>query len=254
MRKPVPTRLTRAPVTDEYDPSMPSLERDGDVFVLSLAYADGANPENRFHPDWIEDVHALLDEAEASEGPAALVTVGAGKFYSNGLDTDYLFGHADKIPEYLDQVHTVYTRLLRFPMATVAAVQGHAFGAGAMLTLCHDVSVMRADRGFFCLPEVNLGMPFTEGMSTLLRDRLPARTVLDAMTTGRRYGGADALDAGIVQHTASEDELLGQAVEIASGRTATRGPNLTSIKDSIHVSTLAALSTLTADSSFALGQ
>ncbi|MBY6538850.1 enoyl-CoA hydratase/isomerase family protein [Rhodococcus sp. BP-349] len=233
---------------------MPSLDRHGDVFVLSLAHADGVNPENRFHPEWIEQVHTLLDEAEASEGPAALVTVGGGKFYSNGLDTDYLFSHADSIPEYLDLVHTVYTRLLRFPMATVAAVQGHAFGAGAMLALCHDTSVMRADRGFFCLPEVNLGMPFTEGMSTLLAERLPSRTMIDAMTTGRRYGGADALEFGIVQAVAGEDELLSTAVAQAAERVSTRGANLTSIKDSIHVRTLAALSVPTAESTFSLGQ
>ncbi|MGB7361534.1 MAG: enoyl-CoA hydratase/isomerase family protein [Rhodococcus sp. (in: high G+C Gram-positive bacteria)] len=233
---------------------MPSLERDGDVFVLNLAHADGVNPENRFHPDWIEQVHRLLDEAEASEGPAALVTVGSGKFYSNGLDVEYLFSHADTIPEYLDLAHTVYTRLLRFPMATVGAVQGHAFGAGAMLALCHDTSVMRADRGYFCLPEVNLNMPFTEGMSTLLAERLPAQTVLDAMTTGRRYSGADAMAAGIVSAVASEEELLSTAVALAAQRTSTRGPNLTSIKNSIHVRTLAALSIPTAESSFSLGQ
>ena len=233
---------------------MPSLDRDGNVFVLSLAHADGVNPENRFHPDWIEHVHELLDEADATEGPAALVTVGGGKFYSNGLDVDYLFSHADAIPEYLDLVHTVYTRLLRYPMATVAAVQGHAFGAGAMLALCHDTSVMREDRGFFCLPEVNLGMPFTHGMSTLLLERLPNQTALEAMTTGRRYGGPDAVAAGIVQTVAGEDQLLETAVRQAAERVATRGPNLTSIKDSIHVSTLAALSVPTAESGFALGQ
>lgn len=232
---------------------MPALERDGDVFVLTLAHADGVNPENRFHPDWIEQVHALLDEVDATEGPAALVTVGAGKFYSNGLDTDYLFAHADRIPEYLDLVHTVYTRLLRFPMATVAAINGHAFGAGAMLALCHDTSVMRADRGFFCLPEVSLGMPFTEGMSTLLLERLPNATAMEAMTTGRRYGAADAVEHHIVGESAAEDAVVARAVEIAAARTATHGPNLTSIKDSIHTRTLAALSVQTGESSFSFG-
>lgn len=232
---------------------MPFLERDGDVFVLTLATADGTNPENRFHPDWVAQVHSLLDEAEAAEGPAALVTVGAGKFYSNGLDTDYLFAHADTMPRYLDLVHTVYTRLLRFPMATVAAVQGHAFGAGAMLALCHDTVTMREDRGYFCLPEVSLGMPFTVGMSTLLNRRLPRQTAIEAMTTGRRYGGTDAVAAGIAQNVASEADLLASAVEQAAARTAHRGPNLTSIKNSIHVDTLTALSVSTASSGFSFG-
>ena len=54
---------------------MPYLERSGDVHVLYLGDKDGPeNNENRFHPDWIDAVHALLDEVEAVEGPAALVT------------------------------------------------------------------------------------------------------------------------------------------------------------------------------------
>jgi len=177
---------------------MPSLDRHGDVFVLSLAHADGVNPENRFHPEWIEQVHTLLDEAEASEGPAALVTVGGGKFYSNGLDTDYLFSHADSIPEYLDLVHTIYTRLLRFPMATVAAVQGHAFGAGAMFALAHDFRTMRADRGYYCFPEVDIDIPFTPGMAALIQAKLSPQDAVVAMTTGHRYGGDDALAARLV--------------------------------------------------------
>ncbi|NKS27717.1 hypothetical protein GS505_18250, partial [Rhodococcus hoagii] len=47
------------------------------------------------------------------------------------------------------------------PMATIAAVQGHAFGAGAMLAVSQDFRVMRSDAATTALPEVNLNMPFT---------------------------------------------------------------------------------------------
>ncbi|MCM6777765.1 enoyl-CoA hydratase-related protein [Nocardia sp. CDC159] len=220
---------------------MPYLERDGDVFVLYLGNEGQTDNENRFHPDWIDAFHGLLDEVEASEGPAALVTVATGKFYSNGLDTDWLFANFDRNCWYLDRVHSLYTRLLTFPMATVAAVNGHAFGAGAMLATSHDFRVMRADRGFWCLPEVHLGMPFTVAMNALVTGRLANQVAVEAMTTGRRYSADDAIAAGIVDAKADADKVLATAIERAAGLAGNRKPNLPVIKKALHGRTLEGL-------------
>ncbi|MGZ5398062.1 MAG: hypothetical protein ACXWEI_22205 [Mycobacterium sp.] len=64
---------------------MANLERLGAVFVLTL----GEN-ENRFHPDNLAAINAALDEVEAADGASAVVTTGGGKFYSNGLDLDFM--------------------------------------------------------------------------------------------------------------------------------------------------------------------
>lgn len=230
---------------------MPFLDRDGDVYVLNLGFRDRSDTDNRFHPDWIEEIHALLDEVSAHEGgangrsagsaPAALVTTATGKIYSNGLDTDWLFANLGEMHGYLDRVHTVFSRLLTFPMATVAAVNGHAFGAGAMVASSHDFRVMRADRGFYCLPEVNLGMPFTVGMNALVRNRLGMQAAVATMTTGRRFPAADALAAGIVDQTADADALLATAVERAAALAPNHGPALARIKQDLHADTVAAL-------------
>ena len=46
--------------------------------------------------------------------------------------------------------------MLTLPVYTVAAVNGHAFGAGAQLAVAHDLRLMRTDRGFFCTPEIDM--------------------------------------------------------------------------------------------------
>src|SRR5215469_38858 len=104
---------------------MPTLARHDDVFVLDIG--DG---ENRFHPDWLASVNGALDEVEKAEGPRALVTAATGKFYSNGLDLDWLFAHSDEYNGYLAAVHALLARLLSLPLITVAALQGHTFAAG----------------------------------------------------------------------------------------------------------------------------
>ena len=215
---------------------MPTLTRSDDVFVLNLG-----DTENRFHPDWLAEVDALIDEVQAATGPKALVTTASGKFFSNGLDLDWLGGNSDQFLPYVISVHHLFERVLALPVPSVAAIQGHAFAGGGMLALAHDFRVMRADRGFFCLPEVDINIPFSRGMSGLIQGRLSKKTAHEAMTTGKRYGGGDALSAGIVDAIANEDDVLSAAIEIAAPLAAKAGPTLGTIKQRMYVEALAAL-------------
>ncbi|MER6395400.1 enoyl-CoA hydratase/isomerase family protein [Kitasatospora sp. NPDC001603] len=220
---------------------MPKLEQDGEVFVLRLDPDD----ENLFHPDRLAALEAAFDEVEGAEGPRALVTVGSGKYWSNGLDLAWLLDHGDQYAGYLDRVHALLARTLASPVVTVAALNGHTFAAGAMWALAHDVRVMRADRGYFCLPEVDLDLPFQRGMSDLIRARLAPGTAHEAMTTGRRYGGGEALAAGIVDEVADLDALLGTAVERARALAGKTRPVRGQIKEMLYSETLASLRTPT---------
>jgi enoyl-CoA hydratase/carnithine racemase len=215
---------------------VPALDRDGEVFVLDLG--DG---ENRFSPDRVAAVGAALDEVAAAEGPRALVTTASGRFYSNGLDLEWLAAHPDQRAGYVGSVQRLLARLLALPVVTVAAVPGHAFAAGAMLTLAHDFRVMRADRGFWCLPEVDIGLPFSPGMSALVQARLTPQTAHEAMVTGRRYGGTDALAAGLVDAAVAEDAVRDTALELARGLTGKAGDTLGTIKARMYAPALAAL-------------
>ncbi|NYH55336.1 enoyl-CoA hydratase/carnithine racemase [Nocardiopsis arvandica] len=212
---------------------MPTLERDGDVFVLDIG-----DTENRFHPDWIASVNALLDEVDKAEGPKALVTAATGKFFTNGLDLDWLMANADSQSAYVISVHALLARVLSLPMITVAAMQGHTFAAGAMFSLAHDFRVMRADRGYWCLPEVDINIPFAPGMSALIQARLTPQTAHEAMVTGRRYGGTQAQAAGIVDHTAGEGEVRSAAIELVRPMAAKAGPVLGTIKTRMYAPAL----------------
>ena len=214
---------------------MPSMERAGDVFVLSLG--DG---ENRFNDHFLQDIEACLDEVEAA-APCALVTRAGGKVWSNGLDLEWLGGQGDGVMDFVARLHRLLARLLEAGVPTVAAIQGHAFAGGAMLALAHDERIMRADRGYFCLPEVDIGIPFTPGMSSLIASRLTAPVAHEAMTTGRRYGGQDAAIAGIVDQVVSEEAVLDRAIERASALAGKDPATLGTIKRRLYASTLEAL-------------
>ena len=214
-----------------------TLRREGDVFVL--AWEDG---DNRFRDEAIAGWNAALDEVEGTEGAKALVTTGAGKFYSNGLDLDWAFRERkDDFPDYILEVLAILGRVLTLPCTTVAAGNGHAFGAGALLLLSHDFRLMRADRGFFCMPEVDMKAFLHPGMTAVLAARLPAQTAHEVITTGRRYGGGDARAAGIVEEALPEAELLPRAIALASALAAKANPVLKRLKGDLYPHVLAAL-------------
>src|SRR3569833_4783096 len=208
---------------------MPTLDRRDDVYLLDLG-----GDENRFHPDWLTAVDALLDEVEKSDEPRALVTKATGKFWSNGLDLEWLFAHPDEYAAYSTRVHALLARMLSLPMVTVAALQGHTFAAGAMLSLCRDLRVMRADRGFWCLPEADINIPFAPGMSALIQSRLTPQTAHEAMVTARRFGGHEAYARQIVDQAVSEPEVVDAAIALAHAHAAKAGPTLETIKTRLY--------------------
>ena len=217
-------------------PTLPSLRREGDVFLLDLG--DG---ENRFNADSLQAIERCLAEVQAASAPRALVTTATGKIWSNGLDLEWMAANQELIGEFVPRLHELLARVLELDVPCVAALQGHTFAAGAMLALAHDQRVMRADRGFFCLPEVNIHIPFTHGMNALITARLSKQTAHEAMTTGRRYGGLDAQAAGIVEHAVQEQRVLAQAIELAATLAEKDPKTLGQIKRRLYEAPLAAL-------------
>jgi enoyl-CoA hydratase/carnithine racemase len=215
-----------------------AIERLGEVSLLRMQAG-----ENRFNPGNLDAIEAALDELEPTEGSTApLVLTGEGKFFSNGLDLDWMSGASAGEPErVVERVHALFARLLAYPSLTVAAINGHAFAAGAMLALACDLRVMRADRGFFCLPEADIGIPFSPGMSALIAAKLTPATANEAMVTGRRYGGSDAAEAGILTRAASEDRVLDEAVEAAKAGAGKPMAVTGAIKRELYASPLGAL-------------
>ena len=188
-----------------------ALDRQGAVFVVHMD--DG---ENRFNRPFVEALHEVVDTIESHDGPCAMVTTGSGKFYSTGLDLEWLASGEDTTG-FLESVYALLGRILGLDVYTVAAVNGHAFAAGAMLASAHDAVIMRADRGYWCLPEVDLGLPLTPQMYATLAAHLDPKILAQAALTGRRFSADDAVAAGIAVELQAENNVLPRAVEIASG-------------------------------------
>ena len=223
------------------------LKREGDVFILTMQ-----GGENRFNPSFIGGMNRALDEVERSTGPAALVTVGGEeKFYSNGLDLGWLMGEGIKEwKNFIPEVLKFLGRVMAFPVPTVAAINGHAFAAGAMLALAHDFRVMRADRGFLCLPEVDIKIPLAPGMRALIQSRLSPMAFRDLILTGARVGGGEAKEKGVVDEAVPPDQVLPRSIARAASLANKDRQIYGNLKRGMYAETLALLESGEADFSF----
>lgn len=209
--------------------SEPTLTSDGELFVVD--FGDDLNTTDRA---WVAGMHQVLDEVEAAEGPKVLITTGSGKHYSNGLDVEFMAANPDETLAYVQSVERILARLLTFPAPTVAAINGHAFGAGAFAVIAHDHAVMREDRGFVCWPEVHLNMPFSPGLMAMIQGLLSPATARETIVTGRRYAAADAVAAGFVERAVPLDALMTTAADIGLPLAATAEGSIGTIKRHLH--------------------
>ena len=193
-------------------------EEDG---IFTLTMSDG---ENRWNTSFVRAFAEALDEVEYSTGAASLITASADdKFFSNGLDLEWLQTEGDHRggdrAVFGAEFMALMGRIITFPIPTLAAINGHAFGAGLMVALCHDVRIMREDRGFACANEMQIGFKIPTPELGLFRHKLPANAFFETVQLSRRWTGPDALAAGVVQATADLDSLpavtLARAKELA---------------------------------------
>jgi enoyl-CoA hydratase/carnithine racemase len=205
------------------------------VHVLHLG--DGPNTIDE---DLLTGVEAALDAIDGDDAAVGLVTVGDGKAYSQGYDLE-AFGRFEglALQAFIDRSVRVLARLVAAPVPTVAALNGHAFGYGAMFALAHDLRVQREDRGWLCLPEVDLGLQFHALQLALIQAKLTPTALAESILGGRRWDGPAALAAAVVDATAPEADLVREAVALAKGRGGKGRTILAALKRDLYAEVLA---------------
>jgi len=187
------------------------LEYSPPVFIIRL------RGEGAFTPALLSEINAALDSVEAADPPCCVVFTGQGKYFSTGFDLDTFFkGSPEDTAALMDGAVLLLGRLLASGLPSTAAINGHAFGMGALLALACDYRVMRQDRGFFCLPEIDLKVPIPRAMTELLQQKLQPAVLRDLLLSGRRIGGEEALRLGIIDAACSNDRVFPEALARAT--------------------------------------
>ena len=199
---------------------MAAIEFDLDDKVAVLTMNDG---ENRFNLPFLEAFLEALDQIEAdTDARALIVTSSHEKIFCNGIDLDWLVpfiqkGDRDTAASFFYTMNRLFKRILLYPMTTIAAISGHAFAGGAIMSCAFDFRFMRSDRGFFSFPEVDLGIPFLPGMIALIGKAIPQYKMEELHFTGKRATAEECAAHHIVTKACHIADLKNEALSFAKG-------------------------------------
>ncbi|MBU3066556.1 enoyl-CoA hydratase/isomerase family protein [Nocardia sp. NEAU-G5] len=191
--------------------------RDNGVVVVTFTNPAKRNPMSaELTAHWSEAMRELRGAAELR----AVVVTGAGPAFCSGADLGELGGTADAdlmgARAHLSEFYRTWLSIRNLPVPTIAAVNGHAIGAGLALALACDLR--------YVVPTARLGVPFVQlglhaGMATtaLLPEAVGMQRARELLFTGRVISGAEAVELGIALPAGESvlDTALDTAAQIA---------------------------------------
>jgi enoyl-CoA hydratase len=185
---------------------------DDGVALLTL---DNAPKRNAIDWEMVRNLDSALDTVRHSPELRVLVVTGSGKAFCSGADLDQIFSGDHEVATYrrlLKQVYASFLALTELPIPTIAALNGHAVGAGVNIALACDITV--------AAPSATLRVPFSQiglhpggGATWLLVDALGKQQATSLLLQGGYLTAADALSRGLIAHVA--EDVLDEALRLA---------------------------------------
>jgi enoyl-CoA hydratase/carnithine racemase len=186
------------------------------VATIELARPDKRNAMNRA---MFEELGAATEQAAGDPAVRVVVLTGEGSSFCAGIDLAQLAELAgietSLLGEFVDLAQRPFRTLAVIPKPTVAAVQGHALGAGFQLALACDLRIL-ADDARFAMLEVRYGLiPDLGGPHRLAALVGPARAK-ELIWTGRTVAADEALSLGLAERTVPAQELVAAVDTLAA--------------------------------------
>jgi enoyl-CoA hydratase/carnithine racemase len=184
-------------------------ESDGCVGLVRMN--NGANLQD---PEFVSQMNDCLDQIlDDLNIHAVIITSTDEKNFCQGINIDWMSQKmnsrdVNSIKAFLHGMNQVFLRLLLMPVPVIAAVNGHAFGNGALLACACDFRLMKKDKGFFCFPEVDINIPFLPGMIEIIRKAVPVWKLNEMILTGKRVEANELEKHHVIIKACDDDQML----------------------------------------------
>ena len=179
--------------------------------------------------DVYADLRDLLGELEHRDDVGALVITGEGRGFCSGGDVNEIIGELIEtdtkgLLEFTRMTGAVVERMRRLPMPIIAAVNGVAAGAGAVIALAADIRLLSESASFhFLFTKVGLAGA-DMGSAYLLPRVIGLGRATELLLLGDEVRAEDAVAMGLATRVIPSSGLADAAAELA-GRLAD-GPRM----------------------------
>jgi enoyl-CoA hydratase/carnithine racemase len=200
------------------------LELHDQVALVTMGEGD-----NKLNIGMVTSLMEMLDRIEKETDALTLVVrSGHSHIWTNGFDIDWILASLEKgeravVRQFLVMDLELRRRLLTYPLTTIAALNGHTFGGGAVFSCCFDFRFMRSDRGFFCIPVIDRQYPILPGTRELLHSVFTPDVVKELILTGRRLTGLECVSSHVVSAAFGNEEMMDRVMAFAKGLNKSRG-------------------------------
>jgi enoyl-CoA hydratase len=146
----------------------------------------------------------------AGEGVRAVGVTGAGRAFSAGGDMkryQELQRNAEEFPQFLRDIHAMFSRISQYPKPYVALVNGVAVAGGIELILSCDLAIA-AESARIGDAHLTFGQMGGGGVLTLLPRTVGPNRARELVFSGRLLTPEETLDWGIVSRVVADDQLL----------------------------------------------
>lgn len=176
-------------------------------------------------------VQEIFDELEGDESINAVIITGAGKGFCSG-------GHLDELlenpgPDGMRRIYAGFVRIANSRLATIAAVNGAAVGAGMNALLVCDV-VIAAESAKFDSRFLQIGLGPGGGHTWRLVNNIGVQATKAMVLFGEVLNGRRAAEVGVAWKCVADDELLAAAEEMAARAAKAPREVLMRTKETIH--------------------
>ncbi|MDN5895382.1 MAG: enoyl-CoA hydratase-related protein [Nocardioides sp.] len=191
------------------------------VAVLTL---DNASQRNAMSEEMTTSwVHAI-DTIAADPGVRAVVVTGEGSAFCSGGDTSWIASEPDasvsELRRRMIAFYRAWLSIRKLEVPTIAAINGHAIGAGLCMPLACDIRYA-ASGAKMGVPFVKLGLHPGMAGTHLLPDVVGPAVARDLLLTGRIVDADEALGLGLVSKVSPAETFLDDVLGIAEGVAAT---------------------------------